>query len=151
MKNLNLPDYKFNLKKSKVGKTEIFDKCRRKYIILTPEEWVRQNFIQFLISEKNVPQSLISVEKEIILNKTKKRPDIVVFTKNAKPKIIIECKAPEIKITQDVLDQIARYNISLRVEYLIVTNGMTHICCKIDYQNHSFEFLENIPDYIDIT
>lgn len=150
MQKLNLPEYDFNFRKTKGGKAEIFDKTRRKYVALTPEEWVRQNFIQFLISEKKAPKTLISVEREIILNQTKRRPDIVVFTKNGTPKIIVECKAPEIKISQDVFDQIARYNITLQVDYLIVTNGITHFCCKIYYEKRSFEFLENIPDYFDI-
>ncbi len=150
MQKLNLPEYEFNFRKTKDGKTEIFDKIRRKYVALTPEEWVRQNFIQYLILERNVPKTLISVEKEIVFNRTKRRPDIVVFTKNGNPKIIVECKAPEIKISQDVFDQIARYNFTLKVDYLIITNGMTHFCCKINYKKQSFEFLENIPDYFDI-
>ena len=150
MQKLNLPDYKFNFRKTKEDKIEIFDKIRRKYVALTPEEWVRQNFIQFLILEKNTPKALISVEKEIILNQTKKRPDIVVFTNIGIPKIIVECKAPVIKITQNVFDQIARYNISLQVDYLIVTNGLSHFCCKINYLKRNFEFLENIPDFSEV-
>lgn len=150
MQKLNLPEYEFNFRKSKDEKTEIFDKIRRKYVALTAEEWVRQNFIQYLKFERNVPETLISVEKEIILNRTKRRPDIVVFTKNGTPKIIVECKAPEINISQDVFDQITRYNITLQVDYLIVTNGMTHFCCKINYQKRSFEFLKEIPDFSEI-
>lgn len=147
MQKLNLPDYKFNFRKTKEDKVEIFDKTRNKYVALTPEEWVRQNFIQFLINEKKTPNTLISVEKEIILNKTKRRPDIVVSTNNGTPKIIVECKAPEIKITQEVFDQIARYNITLQVDYLIVTNGISHFCCKINYEKQTYEFLANIPDF----
>ncbi len=151
MQRLNLPEYSFNVRKSNEGKIEIFDRTRKKYVALTPEEWVRQNFIQFLINDKNTPNTLISVEKEIILNKTKRRPDIVIFSKNGIAKTIVECKAPDIKITQKVFDQIAAYNISLQVDYLIVTNGLHHFCCKIDYHKRNFEFLENIPDYSIIT
>ena len=114
MQRLNLPEYSFNVRKSNEGKIEIFDRTRKKYVALTPEEWVRQNFIQFLINDKNTPNTLISVEKEIILNKTKRRPDIVIFSKNGIAKTIVECKAPDIKITQKET-QVKQDAINVRV------------------------------------
>ncbi len=115
MQKLNLPQYKFNIK-SKENKTLIFDEIRKKYIVLTPEEWVRQHFVCYLQHEKNYPISLISVEKQLIINNLKKRFDILVFNRNGQPKIIVECKAPSVKITQDTFDQIARYNLKLNAD-----------------------------------
>jgi hypothetical protein len=149
MQKLNLPEYKFKIKQ-KGEKYEIFDKIRRKYIALTPEEWVRQNFIMYLINEKNVPESLIVIEQKLKYNKLTKRSDIVVYDNLAKPKIIVECKATNINITQHTFDQIARYNMSLKVKYLIVTNGITHYCCIIDYLNKNYSFIENIPNYSEL-
>jgi len=136
MQKLNLPEYKFKIKQ-KGEKYEIFDKIRRKYIALTPEE-------------KNVPESLIVIEQKLKYNKLTKRSDIVVYDNLAKPKIIVECKATNINITQHTFDQIARYNMSLKVKYLIVTNGITHYCCIIDYLNKNYSFIENIPNYSEL-
>ncbi len=147
MQELNLPKYPFTIKK-KAEKLYIFDEIRKKYIFLTPEEWVRQHFIQFLISQKKYPKSLIAVEKEIKVNTLKKRFDILVFNKYGKHDIVVECKAPKVKITQKTFDQIARYNLSLEANYLIVTNGLEHYYCKMDYQKQQYVFLENIPDYL---
>ena len=146
MQKLNLPEYQLTIR-ALGEKKEIFDKIRKKYVILTPEEWVRQNFIAYLIDEKSYPATLISVETEVKLFKVKKRTDILVFQNTGKPLMIVECKAAEIKIDQQVFDQIARYNMALKVNYLVVTNGLSHYCCYLDYENNSYQFIENIPDY----
>jgi hypothetical protein len=146
MIKLNLPTYNFKLK-SKENKTLIFDKLRKKYMVLTPEEWVRQHYVSFLIEEKNYPTSLIALEKQLTINNRKKRTDILVFNTNGNPEIIVECKAPSIKITQDTFDQIARYNLKLKANFLIVTNGLEHFYCKMDFENETYIFLKEIPDY----
>ncbi|PWG04852.1 type I restriction enzyme HsdR N-terminal domain-containing protein [Polaribacter aquimarinus] len=146
MQKLNLPTYDFRLKSSE-NKTLIFDNLRKKYLVLTPEEWVRQHFVLFLINEKKYPNSLIAIEKQLVINNQKKRTDILVFNKKGKHDIIVECKAPSIKITQDTFDQIARYNLKLKANYLIVTNGLSHFYCKMDFENQTYVFLKEIPDY----
>jgi hypothetical protein len=146
MQKLNLPTYNFKFKSSE-NKTLIFDKLRKKYMVLTPEEWVRQHFVYFLIEEKKYPVSLIAIEKQLTINNLKKRSDILVFNTDGKPEIIVECKAPSIKITQDAFDQIARYNLKLKANYLIVTNGLEHFYCKMDFKNETYVFLKMIPDY----
>ncbi|PQB07177.1 restriction endonuclease subunit R [Polaribacter filamentus] len=146
MIKLNLPNYNFKLK-SKENKTLIFDKLRKKYMVLTPEEWVRQHFVHFLIDKKNYPTSLIALEKQLTINNRKKRTDILVFNTEGTPEIIVECKAPSIKITQDTFDQIARYNLKLKANFLIVTNGLDHFYCKMDFENETYIFLKEIPDY----
>ena len=147
MQKLNLPIYSIKLKKEG-NKTLVFDSIRKKHIVLTPEEWVRQNFIQFLIQEKNYPASLIAVEMGIDLLNTKKRCDIVLYNTKGLPHMIVECKAPSIKISQDTFDQIARYNMSLKTDLLIVTNGLQHYAGIMDYQNQLYHFLKEIPNYI---
>ena len=146
MQKLNLPTYNFKLKSSE-NKTLIFDKLRKKYLVLTPEEWVRQHFVYFLIDEKKYPVSLIALEKQLTINNRKKRTDILIFNKEGNHDIIVECKAPSIKITQDTFDQIARYNLKLKANYLIVTNGLEHFYCKMDFENETYIFLKDIPDY----
>jgi hypothetical protein len=146
MQRLNLPTYNFKFKSSE-NKTLIFDKLRKKYMVLTPEEWVRQHFVYFLIEEKKYPISLIALEKQLTINNRKKRTDILVFNTDGNPEIIVECKAPSIKITQDTFDQIARYNLKLKANYLIVTNGLEHFYCKMDFENETYIFLKTIPDY----
>ncbi|MCG1037176.1 type I restriction enzyme HsdR N-terminal domain-containing protein [Polaribacter sargassicola] len=146
MQKLNLPNYNFKLKSSE-NKTLIFDKLRKKYLVLTPEEWVRQHYVYFLIEEKKYPISLIALEKQLTINNRKKRTDILVFNANGKPDIIVECKAPSIKITQDTFDQIARYNLKLKANFLIVTNGLQHFYCKMDFENETYIFLREIPNY----
>ncbi|WP_299063646.1 type I restriction enzyme HsdR N-terminal domain-containing protein [uncultured Polaribacter sp.] len=143
---LNLPNYNFKLKSSE-NKTLIFDKLRKKYMVLTPEEWVRQHFVCFLMDEKKYPTSLIALEKQLTINNRKKRTDILVFNKEGNHEIIVECKAPSIKITQDTFDQIARYNLKLKANYLIVTNGLEHFYCKMDFENKKYVFLKEVPDY----
>ena len=146
MLELNLPIFEPNLKKIK-GDVFILDLIRKKYILLSPEEWVRQNFINYLIHDKNYPGSLMENEATIKLNNMTRRCDTVVYNNNLKPLAIVEYKRPSIKIDQKVFDQIVRYNIVLRVDYLIVSNGLSHFCCKMDYENHSYSFLESIPTY----
>ena len=146
MQKLNLPTYNFKLKSSE-NKTLIFDKLRKKYMVLTPEEWVRQHYVYFLIEEKKYPISLIALEKQLTINNRKKRTDILVFNKEGNHEVIVECKAPSIKITQDTFDQIARYNLKLKANYLIVTNGLEHFYCKMDFKNETYIFLKDIPDY----
>ena len=146
MQKLNLPNYNFKLKSSE-NKTLIFDKLRKKYMVLTPEEWVRQHFVSFLIEEKKYPVSLIALEKQLTINNRKKRTDILVFNSDGNPDIIVECKAPSIKISQDTFDQIARYNLKLKANYLIVTNGLEHFYCKMDFENETYVFLKEIPNY----
>ncbi|MEE9407233.1 MAG: type I restriction enzyme HsdR N-terminal domain-containing protein [Polaribacter sp.] len=146
MQKLNLPNYNFKLK-SNENKMLIFDNLRKKYMVLTPEEWVRQHYVQFLIEEKKYPTTLIAIEKQLTINNRKKRTDILIFNAEGKPDIIVECKAPQIKITQDTFDQIARYNLKLQANYLIVTNGLEHFYCKMDFENETYIFLKEIPDY----
>ncbi|WP_369047550.1 type I restriction enzyme HsdR N-terminal domain-containing protein [Tenacibaculum sp. UWU-22] len=146
MQKLNLPNYSFKLK-SNEKHTLIFDKIRKKYVVLTPEEWVRQHFVLFLIHEKKYPISLIAVEKQLTINNLKKRSDILVFSSNGLPHIVVECKAPNIAITQKTFDQIARYNLKLNASYLIVTNGLNHYYCQMDTKNKTYIFLKTIPSY----
>ena len=146
MQKLNLPIYSIKLKKEG-SKTLVFDPIRKKHIVLTPEEWVRQNFIQFLIEGKNYPASLMAIEMEIDLLNTKKRCDIVLYNTKGLPHMIVECKAPSIKISQEAFDQIARYNMTLKTDLLVVTNGMQHYVCIIDHQNKRYDFLKEIPNY----
>ncbi len=146
MQKLNFPQYTFRFKNSE-NKIAAFDEIRKKFIILTPEEWVRLHTIQYLISELNYPKSLINVEKQLKLGKRIKRYDIVVYNSVGEIHIIVECKAPSIKITQDTFDQIARYNMSMDATYLMVTNGLNHYFCQLDYELEKYKFLESIPPY----
>ncbi len=124
---LNLPDYNFRMRVNTSGKDEIFDEFRKKFVVLTSEEWVRQNFIRYLKEEKNYPSMLIAIEKE--------------------PVMLIEFKSSEVKINQQVMEQISRYNMSLNVNYLIISNGLLHYCCYVDKQNNSIKFMDDIPEY----
>jgi hypothetical protein len=148
MQELNLPQYPIKIKEEG-GVKYIFDAIRKKYLVLQPEEWVRQNFIQFLIHEKKYPASLIEIEKGLKLNELKKRVDVLIH-KDSKPIVLIECKASNVKINQEVFEQIARYNNVFKVPYLLVTNGLEHYCAKIDVERSSFEFLEDIPNYSEL-
>ena len=133
--------------KSVEGTIQVFDVIRKKYFVLTPEEWVRQHFIHYLNNEKNYPMGLMGVEKMVKYNALKTRADIVLYNTEGKAKMIVECKAPNIKITQDTFNQIAKYNSQLKVKYLVVTNGMKHYCCKMEYNTNEIKFLEEIPTY----
>ena len=146
MPHLNLP--KVALKtKSVEGTIQVFDVIRKKYFVLTPEEWVRQHFIHYLNNEKNYPMGLMGVEKMVKYNALKTRADIILYTTEGKAKMIVECKAANIKITQDTFNQIAKYNFKLKVPFLVVTNGMQHFCCRMDYANNSISFLEEVPAF----
>ena len=149
MQKLNLPEYPFRIE-TDGGQQRIFDRLRRKMVALTPEEWVRQHVMQFLITEKQYPESLMTVEAALKVARRMKRTDLVVYNRNLKPLLIVECKAPHVKINKDVFDQIVRYNITLQVHYLLVTNGLEHYCCKLDYEDNSYEFLPEIPVYKDL-
>ncbi|WP_299114191.1 type I restriction enzyme HsdR N-terminal domain-containing protein [uncultured Winogradskyella sp.] len=146
MQDLNFPkfDYRF---KSTENKVSIFDIIRKKFVVLQPEEWVRQHCVHYLISEKNYPKSLINVEKELTINDLKKRYDIVIFNPDGSIFLIVECKAPKIKINQNTFDQIARYNLALNATYLMVTNGINHYYCQTDLEAEQYSFLKDIPDY----
>ena len=133
--------------KSVEGTIQVFDVIRKKYFVLTSEEWVRQHFIHYLNNEKNYPMGLMGVEKMIKYNALKTRADIVLYNREGKAKMIVECKAPNIKITQDTFNQIAKYNFKLKVEYLVVTNGIQHFCCRMDYENNKITFLDDIPTF----
>lgn len=146
MQKLNLPEYDLRIKKEK-NRTLIFDGIRKKYVALTPEEWVRQNFIQFLKMEKKFPESLMAVEKQIMVNGNPRRFDLLIYSRNGQPHLIAEFKAPNVKITQDTFDQVVRYNMTLRVEHVVVSNGMQHFACQIDYTSNSYSFLREIPEF----
>ena len=145
MQQLNFPSYNFRFKNSE-NKVSIFDTIRKKFILLTPEEWVRQNTIQFLLQEKNYPKSYLNIEKLIKINDISKRYDIVVFQPDGTIFLLIECKAPEVKITQETFDQIARYNLALKAQYLMVTNGLNHYFCQMDFVNETYIFLNDLPN-----
>ena len=147
MQKLNFPTYSFRFKNSE-NKISIFDDIRKKFIVLQPEEWVRQHCIQYLIHVKKYPKSLINVEKELRIHKLTKRYDIVVFNKDGSIHLIVECKAPQITINQDTFDQIARYNLELNASFLMVTNGINHYYCQMDFENERYNFLKDIPNYL---
>ena len=146
---LNLPEHQFTIKKSANGLT-IFDVLRSKFVALTPEELVRQNFVAFLIHHKQFPQALMGNEIALVQNDIKRRCDTLIADREGCPFAIVEYKAPSVEITQKVFDQIVRYNMVLRAKYLMVSNGLQHYCCKIDYDTDSYSFLPDIPCYTDI-
>ncbi|UAB80228.1 type I restriction enzyme HsdR N-terminal domain-containing protein [Marixanthomonas sp. SCSIO 43207] len=144
MQPLDFPKYQFRFKSSE-NKTFIFDEIRKKFIVLTPEEWVRQHVIQFLISEKNYAKSLINVEKQLKVKNTIKRYDVVVYNTDGSIFLIVECKAPSVQINQQTFDQIARYNLVADAAYLMVTNGLNHYYCQLDYENEKYIFFKDLP------
>ena len=146
MQQLAFPAYSFRVKNSE-NKTTIFDVIRKKFVVLTPEEWVRQHVVHFLIDHRNYPKSLINVEKAIMVNGTTKRYDVVVFKPDGSIFLLVECKAPKVKITQHTFDQIARYNLTLKGEYQMVTNGLEHYYCQIDYEAENYHFITEVPLY----
>lgn len=141
---LNFPASNFKLK-DQDGKLYILDPVRRKYVMLTPEEWVRQNCLHYLRDVKKYPVSLLSVERGFKVNNLNLRYDLVAFNKQAKPILLVECKAPDVKIDQTTFNQIAAYNLELNVPYLMVTNGLEHYCCVADFENKRFQFLKEVP------
>lgn len=149
MLSLNLPPYATKIT-VRDGKNAIWDVIRRKYVALTPEEWVRQHFVHFLVDHKGYPQALMANEVAISLNGMSRRCDTVLYNRTLTPRMIIEYKAPHIPITQKVFDQICRYNLVFRVDYLIVSNGLSHYCCRMDYDHQSYRFLADIPEYSEL-
>jgi type I site-specific restriction endonuclease len=146
MLQLNLPSYSFRIKIQN-DKQFIFDNQRKKFVTLTPEEWVRQNFIRFLIEEKDYPASFIAVEKLVEVNGMRKRCDAIVYNSNFEPIMIVEFKAPQVSLIQKTFDQAAIYNSKLKVNYLIISNGLDHFSCMVDTENCRYNFLQTIPSY----
>ena len=146
MQLLNFPPFQFRLRTLN-HRQEIFDPVRRKFVTLTPEEWVRQHIIAYLTIIKGFPVSIIGVEKQLIVNKLTKRFDLVIYTRNATPLVLIECKAPGVEITEKTFDQAARYNMLLKAEYFLISNGLEHYSCRIDYKHKQYIFIEEIPHF----
>lgn len=146
MPALNLPPAELRLRQTR-GRTEVFDALRGQYVRLTPEEWVRQNFVSFLIHHKGYPAGLLANEISLQLNGTARRCDSVLFGRDSQPRMIIEYKAPHIPLSQKVFDQVARYNIVLRTPWLLLSNGLNHVCCHLNLQAQSYAFLNEIPAY----
>lgn len=146
MQALNLPDFKCDLRRM-AENTTIFDTIRKKHVILTPEEWVRQHFVNYLVNHLFYPKSLIKLEGGLSFNSLKKRSDILVYDREGKPFMLVECKASHIKIEQKVFVQASVYNKTIKAKYIVVSNGMQHFCCEIDQDSNSYEFLQEIPTY----
>jgi type I site-specific restriction-modification system R (restriction) subunit len=146
MQELNLPAYEFRIK-TEGTKKYIFDLVRKRFVLLTPEEWVRQHFMRYLSEEKKYPESLMAVEKQITLNGKLFRFDLLVYRRNGQPLLIAEFKAPGVKISQDTFDQVVRYNMALKVERVVVSNGLQHFVCEIDYQQNNYKYLREVPDF----
>ncbi len=150
MQPLNLPPFEANIKKMD-GMVKILDVLRRRFVALTPEEWVRQHFVHFLIGHKGYSPTLMANEVAVTLNGMSRRCDTVVYRQEElKPLMIVEYKRPDVNITQKVFDQICRYNMVLEVEYLVVSNGLRHYCCRIDLQGGTYTFLEDIPTFAEL-
>lgn len=146
METLNLPPFAYKLKQS-AANSLIFDALRRKYVLLTPEEWVRQHFIHYLINELHYPKSLISVERGTHYNTLQKRTDICIYNNLGKPHLLVECKAAYVPITQEVVKQVSVYNQTIRAPFVVVTNGLEHYCWGVDFEKRSFRPLRSIPAY----
>jgi len=146
MQNLKFPKYNFRFQKHK-DKIRIFSILRKKFVVLTPEEWVRQHCVHFLIEEKGYSKALMNEEKKVEINGMPKRYDIIVYQSIGKINLIVECKSPDVKINQDTFDQIARYNLSLNAQYLMLTNGLNHYFCQLDYENQTYIFLPALPKF----
>jgi hypothetical protein len=147
MEKLNLPAINAQTRSGKNGKEEIFDGIRKKFVRLTPEEWVRQHFLHYMTGQLGFPASLIVVEAALKYNNMLKRFDILAHRPDGKPCFVVECKAPEVEITQAVFDQVAMYNMTLTVDYIAVTNGISHYACQIDHKKRTYRFLQDIPTY----
>ncbi len=146
MNELNLPPFDIKIKGTR-EKPEIFDFLRRRYVALTPEEWVRQHFTHWLVEHKGYPKGLLGNEIELRCGDKRLRCDSILYSKEAQPRMIIEYKSPTVSLTQRVFNQISVYNLLLRVDYLVVSNGLQHYCCRMDYERQTYEFLQDIPDY----
>lgn len=146
MIQLNLPAIRYRTK-IEDGRSYIFDPFRKKFVFLTPEEWVRQHFVLYLVSFKGYPAGRMGNEVSLSLNHRRFRCDTVIYDRNGSPLVIVEYKAPSVSLTKTVFEQAANYNIALKVKYLVISNGLSHHCCRIDYEEMRFEFLNDIPDY----
>lgn len=146
MQVLNLPECGLEIHE-KDGIATVFDVLRKKHVVLTPEEWVRQHFVHYLIKHLNYPKSLIKLERGHAFNRLKKRSDIIVFDREGAPFMLVECKASHIKIEQKVFVQASIYNKTIKARYLVVTNGMQHFCCQIDLENGAYQFLDQLPSF----
>ncbi|MDY0342511.1 MAG: type I restriction enzyme HsdR N-terminal domain-containing protein [Lentimicrobium sp.] len=147
MEQLNFPGFNFNVREEQNGRKYIFDPARKRYVRLTPEEWVRQHLISYLTTVKNIPLTLMAVESGLKVNGLQQRFDLLVFNNTGKAMMIAECKASSVKLSTEAMFQAARYNLSLKVDYLLITNGLDHHCARVDYSTGSLNFLEEIPDY----
>ena len=143
--DLNLPVIDARFQKNEGGVLQIFDMVRKKFVVLTPEEWVRQHILHYLVKYKDVPLSMVAVEKQMLLNGTKRRTDAVIYNSALKPRVIIECKAPQVVLDQKVINQSLRYNLTLNVPYIFISNGNKHICIKITDQIP--HILNEFPEY----
>ena len=148
-KNLNLPAYPFKIKKDKDGE-KIFDEIRKKYLVLTPEEWVRQNFIQYLVGHLGYPAGLMAIESGLKVHSMDKRSDLLIYDSAGNKCMLVECKAPDVELNQKVFDQAARYNLVYKAPYIIITNGIMHYCVHVKFETGQFEFLNEIPVYSEI-
>lgn len=146
MNDLNLPPFDANIR-NKGDKYEIFDPIRKKFLILTPEEWVRQHFVNFLVHHQHYPKSLIRLEGGLKYNTLLKRSDIIVYDRCGKPFMLVECKANDVKLSQKVLEQISIYNLKIGAPYQVITNGMVHYCFKFNITTNSYIILEQLPDF----
>jgi hypothetical protein len=129
------------------GRDMILDTLRQKYVVVTPEEWVRQNFVRYLIESLGYPQGRTAIETGFVFQGMQCRADVLIYDKQGKTLLMGECKAPEIKLKQTVFDQIGRYNTVVQADYLVVTNGLQHYCCKIDREKNTYQFLDTVPSY----
>ena len=146
MHALNFPRYSFRFKNSE-NKIAVFDVLRKKFVLLTSEEWVRQHVVQYLLTEKKMPKSLLNVEKQLKVNQMLKRYDLLVYNPDGSIHLVVECKAASVPITQETFDQIARYNLALKAKYLMVTNGLQHFYCQMDYEQEKYHFLLDLPEW----
>lgn len=146
MNELNLPSFDVKIRGTR-EKPEILDFLRRRYVALTPEEWVRQHFTHWLVEHKGYPKGLLGNEVALLCGDKTLRCDSIVYDKAAKPQMIIEYKAPTVPVTQRVFSQISAYNLLLHVDYLVVSNGLQHYCCRMDYDAQTYHFLQDVPDY----
>ncbi len=146
---LNLPPHPFKITEVN-GQLTLFDEIRKKNIVITPEEWVRQHFVQYLIKEKKYPKTLIKLEGGHKLHGKARRTDIVVYNREGNKVLLVECKAPGVAITQKVFEQIARYNMTHKIELLAVTNGLQHYFCVINFEEGSYKFISELPVHGDI-
>lgn len=146
MQRLNLPECQLQLRR-KDDAVQVFDRLRQRYVALTPEEWVRQHFVEFLVNQCSYPAPRMANEVRLTLNGMSRRCDSVVYDREMRPRIIIEYKRPDVALSQRVFDQICRYNIVMQVDYLIVSNGLQHFCCRMNYDTQTYSFIEQIPSY----